>query len=465
MFDVVDSASRRLGRRDFLRVGTLGVGGFSLPWLLRLRKAAASAGEDDFVRDASVIVVYCGGGASHIETFNPNMEAPAPQRSVVGEVKTKLPGVTFGSVLPRLAAIADKLAVVRSFHHSVGSHPQAMSHMLTGGTDPSGAADEGHSMGSFYSRLRGTADSETGMPTYSVLTTKEIDGPGMRQQARFLVGSRPGTLGPAYGPFNPMGEGQLQENMQLHLEEDRVHRRMSLLDEIDRLRREVDAAGNMEATDDFRRQALDVIFGGVREAFDISREDPQVVARYDTGGYEVGYEKFRPCTLGKRLLIARRMCEAGCGFVTVHFDGWDNHGGNRPGIVGGMKIHGPPLDKAVSALIEDLEARGQLDRTLVVVTGDFGRTPKINSKGGRDHWPRLSTLALAGGGLPGGVVIGSSDRQNGAPASDPVSLSNLTGTILHTLLDVGKLRVARGVPSPLLRWVDSLKPIAGLAVG
>jgi len=462
MLELRDAREKSIGRRDFLRIGSLGTGGLSLPWLLRARSAAAASSQYEFVRDKAVIVVYCGGGASHIETFNPNMDARAPHRSVVGEIKTALPGITFGSPFPQLARMAGRLAVVRSFQHSVADHTAAMSHVLTGGTDPNGARRKGYSLGSAYARLRGASYPETGMPSYAVLITKEIDGPGMRQQARFLGGSRPGTLGPAYAPFNPTGEGSASSDMELRLPAARIDDRLRLLKNLDRLQRRLDTSGAIGAMDRFQQQALDVIFGGVREAFDLSQEDPRVVERYDTSRFMVGYEKFRPATLGKRLLVARRLCQAGCGFVTVHFDGWDNHGGNRPGITDGMQIHGPPLDKAVSALLEDLAAQGLTDKILVVVTGDFGRTPKINSKGGRDHWPQLSTLALAGGGLQTPAVIGRSDRQNAAPATEPVTLDHLCGTIFHTLFDAGTLRTARGLPTEVLRRITSQEPIPGL---
>jgi len=449
-------------RRDFLRVGALGLGGLSLPWLLKTEAAFAAAGKPHYVRKKSVILIYLGGGASHIETFNPNMHAPSPHHSVNGELKTSLSGVTFGAMFPRLAKRAKQLAVVRSFQHGVGDHTRAMSHMLTGGTDPNGGGTDGFSMGSLYSRVAGMNDPRTGMPSYSVLVTKEIDGPGMRQQARFLKGSRPGTLGPAYAPFDPLGEGPLRSNMTLKMPAKRMDDRLALCRQLDRLRGEIDRSGVMDSVDRFRRQAYDVIHGSVANALDVSGENPKVIAQYDTSDFKVGYEKFRPSTLGKRLLIARRLCEAGCGFVTVHFDGWDNHGGNRPGIVGGMKIHGPPLDKAMSALLDDLQDRGLFDDVLVVLTGDFGRTPKINGKGGRDHWPRLSTLALAGGGLPAGVVIGRSDRQNAEPATEPVTLSQLMGTITRTLFDVGELRLDTGLPRDLSTLIQNSLPIPGL---
>ncbi|MFP6657108.1 MAG: DUF1501 domain-containing protein, partial [Pirellulales bacterium] len=157
-----------LSRRDFVRAGTLGIGGLSLPWLLR-HQAMAAAGDADYVRDKAVVLLFLAGGASHIETFNPNMDAPSPYSSVTGEVSTTLPGVTFGGTLPLLARHAKKMAIIRSFMHPVGDHEKAISHVLTGGTDPNGEAKKGFSIGSMYSRLRGSNNPATGLPTYHLL--------------------------------------------------------------------------------------------------------------------------------------------------------------------------------------------------------------------------------------------------------------------------------------------------------
>jgi uncharacterized protein (DUF1501 family) len=172
---------------------------------------------------------------------------------------------------------------------------------------------------------------------------------------------------------------------------------------------------------------------------------------------------FEPSLLGKQLLLARRLIESGAGFVTVQSAGWDMHAdGNNPGVKDGMEMLGRPLDRALSALLEDLEQRGLSEKVLVVVTGDFGRTPKINKNGGRDHWPGLCTLALCGGGLNLGQVIGKSARNNDVPASEPITPAHLLSTVMHTLFDVGKLRVARGLPAKLIRLVESTPPIEPL---
>jgi uncharacterized protein (DUF1501 family) len=194
-----------------------------------------------------------------------------------------------------------------------------------------------------------------------------------------------------------------------------------------------------------------------------AREDRRTFDRYDTRSHLCGKRVFEPSILGQQLLTARRLIEAGAGFVTVQSAGWDMHAdGNNPGIREGMEMLGRPLDRALSALLGDLEQRGLLDRVLVVLTGDFGRTPTINARGGRDHWANLCTLALFGGGLRMGQVVGQSDRQNRVPTTNPIGPANLLATVMHTLFDVGVLRVARGVPTSLVRLIEDHRPIAEL---
>jgi uncharacterized protein (DUF1501 family) len=475
-------------RRDFLRVGTLGLGALSLPQLLAV-KAHASAAGDDYVRDKAVVLLYLSGGASHIETFSPNMEAPAPYYSLTGEVKTTLPGVSFGGTFPMLAGLAHKMAVVRSFHHPIGGHSQAHLHVLSGGTDPKGDGKVGYSMGSLYARLRGASNAKTGLPTYMLLTHDEVDSQYSKELSRIIAGSWPGTLGAAYAPFRlhddtgaktkgskrskakprgrgkgtSDGEGSISQDMKLTLPEDRIDDRRALLRALDTLKRDADESGRLDAAGRFQQQAFDLLMGSAAEAFDVSHEPKALVQRYDTSHTKIGKKTFRPSNLGKQMLMARRLVEAGAGFVTVHSAGWDMHAdGNNPGMVDGMNMLGSTLDKAVSAFIEDLDARGLSDKVLLVITGDFGRTPKVNNRGGRDHWANLGTLAFIGGGLDMGQVIGQSDRTNSHPATEPVSPQMMLSTIFHTLFDVGQLRVARGVPRDLAKVIEEHPPIKEL---
>lgn len=448
-------------RRDFLQAGTLGLGGLSLSSLLENRVRAAASGS--YLKDKAVVLLFLSGGASHIETFNPNMQASAPYHSVTGEVQTRVPGMTFGGTFPLLSEHAGNMAVVRSFRHPIGGHVQAIVHVLTGGTDPDGRQAAGFSMGSMYTRLRGANHPATGMPTYALLNSDEVDPQYRNERGRVERGSHPGSLGTSYGPFRPGGKGSATENMKLNIPHDRLDDRRSLLRALDRLKKQADVGGQLEGVDRFKQQAFDLILGSASEAFDLSKETPDRLERYDTSRFRVGKKKFRDSQLGRHMLTARRLIEAGCGFVTVHSAGWDMHADtNNPGVASGMEMLGRPVDKAVSAFLEDLQQRGLSDQVLLIVTGDFGRTPKINSRGGRDHWPRLCTLAFAGGGLNMGQIIGQSARNNDVPASEPISTSNLMATVMHTLFDVATLRVTRGVPRNLVSLAENGKPIEQL---
>ena len=454
-----------LTRRDFLQAGALGLGSLTLPWLLKSHSRAAESGLD-YVRDKAVVLMFLSGGASHIETFNPNMDAPAPYCSVTGEVKTSVPGITFGGTFPLIARHAHKAAIVRSFTHPIGGHVQAISHVLTGGTDVSGDAKEGFSMGSMYSRIRGANSERTGMPTYALLTCPdEVDGQYRSERGRMQRGSRGGTLGAGFAPFEPTGGGPVLDNMTLSLPAGRLGDRQNLLGQLDGMKRRADAAGTMEGYDKFTQQAVDLLLGGASKALDLTNEDPRLVERYDTSMFRVGKKEFRPADIGTQFLMARRLIEAGCGFVTLHSAGWDMHAdGNNPGIHAGMEMLGRPLDQAVSAFLEDLEQRGLSRDVLLVITGDFGRTPTINKRGGRDHWPKLCTLAFAGGGLESGGTVGVAARRNDEPASSPVTPSHLLGTVMHTLFDVAALRVAPAVPRELMQVIESAKSIEQLAI-
>lgn len=450
-----------LSRRDFVRAGVLGLGGLSLSQLLATKAAAKATGKS-YLRERSIVLLFLGGGASHIETFNPNMDAPAPYCSVTGEVKTAIPGLTLGGSFPLLAQHADKLAVVRSFRHENSNHPKAIIHMLTGGTDPTGDAKLGQSMGSVYARLRGANHEANGLPTYCLVTSPEVDGQYVQERSRIEAGSHPGPLGLAYAPFDPAGGGQLLNNLSLAVAPERLDDRKLLLAKLDNVKRSIDASGHIRGLDRFDAQALEMIVRGAGDAFDISKENAKTIERYDTSHFRVGKKLFQPSSLGKQMLMARRLIEAGCGYVTVQNSGWDMHAdGNNPGIGAGMDMLGPPVDRAVSAFLDDITARGLLDKVLLVITGDFGRTPTINARGGRDHYPGLSTLAFFGGGLARGQIIGSSTRKNDAPASDPIGLANLQSTLLHASFDVGRMRLDPSVPRDLARLAES-QPIDGL---
>jgi hypothetical protein len=321
--------------------------------------------------------------------------------------------------------------------------------------------------------VAGTTRPQTGMPT-NVLVLPEAVQPGLKLQGNFETGAlptltTPGDLGAAYGAFDPSGGGQLLKNLKLAVPAERLEDRKKLLSSFDRLRREVDHTGAMEGADRFQQQAFDAITRGVASAFDLSREDPKTIAKYDTSklfkleDVTKWYDMRRGTNLlGKQMLLARRLCEAGCGFVTVSDCGWDMHAnGNSPKKMANLPPMASQVDHAVAAFIEDVRERGLSDRILLVVTGEMGRTPRRNRDGGRDHYGNLTSLALAGGGLKMGQVIGQSDRHAANPVSERFTPKHLMATILQTLLDPGKVRL---VPSlgRIASVVGDGEPIAGL---
>jgi hypothetical protein len=455
-----------LARRDFLRVGSLGLGGLALSHLLAAKSRGAEHGLRP-VTGKSVIFLFLHGGPSQIETFDPKMSAPAEIRSVTGEISTALPGVTFGSSLPKLASLADKFSIVRSFRTGDGNHDIK---------PVVGKATLGANMGSLFARVAGTNDPATGMPLNVALFPRAVDpmaGPAVEQFGKF---DSTGSLGSALAPFVPGGGGALQKDMQLAIEPTRLDDRKALLSSLDRIRRELDHRDALAGADRFQQQALDTIVGGVAQAFDLSQEDPATLRRYDTAPLirpdQISrkwnnYPRYvdNAQTLGKLLLMARRLCEAGCGFVTVTSNFvWDMHADvNNATMEEGMQYCGRPLDHALSAFIEDCEARGLVDDILLVATGEMGRTPRINKNGGRDHWGGLAPLLVYGGGLPRGQVIGSSSRDAGEPASEPFGNENLLATVMHSLLDLGQVRLMTGLPQDLLRALTTPQPITGLS--
>ncbi len=452
-------------RRDFLQVGTLSLGGLALPHLMASRAAAAKTGS--YFKDKSVVLLYLSGGASQVETFDPKMTAAENIRSCTGEVKTKIPGVTFGGTFPRLARLADRISIVRSHAHKVGSHQQAHVHVLSGGTDPRGSQERGFSIGSAFARLRGTNHERTGLPTYLALNEKEVDRQYLKEIGRFNKGSWPGELGQSFAPFvhqigwsdkpddkvkvvNPVAA-----NMKLNIEKADLDNRLQLLKSIDSFNRKLDASGTMSALDEYSAQAVNVLLGNATEAFEYDKEDRKTIERYDTSDVQIGHKTFRPSTLGKQMLVARRLCEAGAGFVSVHSAGWDMHAdNNNPGMVKGMNMLGPTMDKAVSAFLEDVEQRGLSDKILLVIVGDFGRSPKIDKKGGRGHWAKLCPLLLAGGGLQMGQVIGESNDKAEVPATEPIGPADLMATVMHSLFDVGRMRLDSSVPRNISQHIE-----------
>lgn len=459
MLDIVSAESNRdcegASRREFLRVGSLAFGGLGLSSLLSVR---ANAATQDAVRDKSVVVLFLTGGPSQIETFDPKTSAPSEYRSVTGALPTRVAGVEFGGTFPQLAALADRMTVVRSFTHGESNHTKAVEQVIQGGNPVNHAG-----IGSIASRLRGTSHPTTGMPTHVYVSASEIDRQFNKERLRLLAASGPGDMGGAYGPFQVGGDNRTTADLKLRVSRTRLDDRLALNKALDQLNRQLDARGSLESLDKFSQQALELVLGKSRAAFDLTRESPKLLGRYDTSRFITGIHADRRSTLGKQMLLARRLCEAGCGFVTIHNPGWDMHGGNTQlNMPGGMEELGRPVDQAVSAFLEDVEARGLSEKILLIITGEFGRTPRVKDNGGRDHWPRLSTLAFAGGGLRMGQVIGQSTAKAEEPRSDPVTLENLFGTVMHTLFDVSKLRTQARLPREIVTLLERGKPIRGL---
>ena len=453
------------GRRDFLRVGGLGLGGLTLADLLRTNSSAASGGE--LTTGKSVIFLFMHGGPSQVETFDPKMDRPSEIRSATGEVSTTLPGITYGGTFPKLAKLAHRTSIVRSFRTGTGAHD--IKPIV--GKDTFGA-----NLGTVYSRIVGTNRTDTGMPTNVALFPKAVDESTMPRVTQFGKFDSTGVFGSLYSPFIPGAGGDAQKNLKLNLPLDRLDDRRSLLRGLDGVKAQLDTASEFGGLDSVREQAFSTIIGGVANAFDLSKEDAKTIKRYDTAPlvkpedisrHWNNYKRYvdNGKALGKLLLLARRLCEAGAGFVTVTTNFvWDMHADvNNATVEEGMRYMGTPFDHAVSAFLEDVEDRGLVDDILLVCCGEMGRTPKINKKGGRDHWGNLSPLMVSGGGLPMGQVIGQSARNADVPQTTPIDNKHLIATIMHTLFDVSELRIAQGVPPEIARVAGEWKPIPGLA--
>lgn len=469
----------RLPRRDFLRVGALGLGGLTLADLL-CSKAAADGGES-YVKDKSVVLLFLGGGPSQLETFDPKPHGPGTSTSLAGHLATKLPGVRFASYFPQMAELADRMTVVRSFQTHHAEHNGAHKQLLTADvTVQDGKPIREPGLGPVCARVAG-AVSPTGLPTQAVIppTTRHLPVKAGFAGAyeSIIEGSQPAWLGPEYVPFQTkveMAEGKPRrkksdedeinpflDNLKRRLPDLKMDSRLDLLRQLDRLDRSIDVGGMMEGQDAFTKQAVEILRGGaVRQALDLSLEDPRTLAAYDTEHFrnyrcndQSKFERNGPSigiSLGRQLLLARRLCEAGCGFVTVIHANWDFHARKGiPNMPEGMSVLAPPLDHAVAAFLRDVEQRGLDDKILLVITGEFGRTPKLDKNLGRHHWPDLCPLVLAGGGLRHGQVVGQSDNRGGRPATEPYTIDDFHATILHALFDVGKMRLDVSLPGKI----------------
>ncbi len=430
-------------RRDCLRLGLGALIGGGLVDALRLRGQAALTGAGAIDRKTSCILIWMDGGPSHYETFDPKPDAPEEIRGQYETIATKIPGVHFSKHMTKLAGIADKLAIVRSIHHDQGNHGAGNHYMMTGAPTRipvgCGAFVSFHpSLGSVTAHERGAPD---GLPAYFSIPNMSRSG-------------GPNFLGAKYAPF-VVPDDPNRENFQVRdvvpprgLGTDRFDDRRGLRAQLDRMRRFTDeaAADPVAALDEYYEQGYDLISSKeAQSAFDIHSEPDDVRKAY-------GRDSF-----GQRALLARRLVEAGVPFVTLYHGGWDHHEKIFDGL--GKKL--PPFEASIAALIEDLDRRGMLETTLVVALGEFGRTPKINSRGGRDHWSNAMSVMFAGGGTPGGQVVGATDSRGYAATERILTPENFASTIYTKLgIDPGKMLYApNGRPTYL---VSDPTPIAEL---
>lgn len=402
-------------RRDFLRIGALGVGPAALT-LAGLNRLEAAGGKSS--RQKAVINVFLGGGPPHQDMFDLKMDAPVEIRGEFSPIATKIPGFQICEVFPKLAGIMDRCTVIRSVVGATDRHDafQCMTGWLVKDLASLGGRP---SLGSVVSRIQGPV--EPSVPPFVGLAepTKEI---------RWSDSGKPGFLGPAYAAFKPDGEGR--QNMTLSgVTLDQLQDRRRLLSSLDKVQRELTASGQMQALDRFTEGAFDVLTSSrLADALDLSKEDPRVVARYGDGKpYKYQYDGSP--TVNEHLLLARRLVEAGVRVVTLSYGRWDSHSRNFDLV----RDHGAKLDQCLSALIEDLEQRGMLEDVTVIAWGEFGRTPRINNNAGRDHWPGVSCALLAGGGMRAGQVIGATNRLGEYATERPVHFQEIFATLYHNL--------------------------------
>ena len=430
-----------VSRRNFLQVGALGLGGIALPQLLQAEGQTASRRQHK-----AVIMVYLPGGPPHQDTFDLKLDAPREVRGEFQPIPTNVPDIQICEHLPRLARLADKYTIIRSMVGARDDHSdfQCMTGRLRGSSQPLGGWP---TFGATVSRLQGA--STRAVPPFIGLEP-------VMQHKPYNAGT-PGFLGVAHRSFRP--EGDAKADMVLRdVTLDRLADRKALLGSFDRFRRDVDASGLMDGLDAFHQQAFGVLTSSrLAEALDWQKEDPRVIARYGKGDPRPRGDGAPRLT--EQFLLARRLVEAGARVVTVSFGFWDYHGNNFKTAREDL----PHLDRGVSALIEDLHERGLDKDVSVVVWGEFGRTPKINTDAGRDHWPNVSCALLAGGGMRHGQVIGSTDRLGGEADERPVRFAEVFSTLYHQLgIDVNTATVTDLAGRPHYVVENGLQPLKEL---
>jgi len=397
-----------LSRRNFLTVGAIGGLGVTLADFFLLRQAMAEQKHYDFIdaRADSVIHIFLPGGIAHQESFDPKPYSPIEYRGELRSVKTNT-GEVISETLPKLAKVADKYTIIRSMTHGEAAHERGTHNMFTG-YKPSPALLY-PSMGSVVSHEYGPRNN---LPPYVCIPN----------QPNEYAGS--GYLSSSFAPFSlgadPASGGFKVRDLSLPggVDESRFTRRRSALEAVNKYFETKDKSDNVKAMSTFYERAYSLVSApAARDAFDLEKEDGKLRDQYGRN------------QAGQRMLMARRLVEAGVRMVTLTYGGWDMH----TNVTRGMRSQMPAFDQALSMLISDLDQRGLLERTLVMVSSEFGRTPKINGNAGRDHWPKVFSVLLAGGGVKGGVIHGASNATASEPDADPVSPADLATTLYHQM--------------------------------
>jgi hypothetical protein len=411
-----------LGRRGFLRAGGLGLAGLSLPELLSIEAQAGNRAR----KEHSVLILWMRGGPSQHETWDPKMEAPAEYRGAFGATQTRVPGIEICDMLPRCAQVMDKWSIIRSLHHKNAGHSAGDQILFTGhppGPDPT--VNIHPSCGSIVSEQLGHLTPE--LPPYVMIP-------------RQVPGTDSAYLGVAHKPFETLSDPATHQPFQLRnfslvegISDRRFGDRKALLKTFDRFRKDVDQSGQLDAISDFQQQAYGILSSDrARRAFDLDSEPRSLRERY---GFIERYNPMDPrrCSASafcQRLVLGRRLVEAGVRLVTVDCRWWDTHVEGVDSMKNGFL---PRWDQSFSALIEDMHERGLLESTLVVAWGEFGRTPKLNKTNGRDHYPNVFSAVMAGGPVQGGRVVGSSDSKGAYPLENPKSPQDVLATMYRHL--------------------------------
>jgi hypothetical protein len=440
-----------INRRDFLTIGgTLLGGGLMLPKILA---AEQKAGIHHSHR--AIINVFLPGGPPHLDMWDLKPEAPQEIRGEFKPIDTKVPGIQICELFPKLAAMMDKLVVIRSLSGSSGDHDAYQ--CMTGRKKDIAQPNYWPSLGAWVSKAQGAANPA--VPPHLTLMYRT-------GEARWGYPGEGGYLGMAHGPFRLVGgQGQTMKSDNLALNKaltlDRLQDRVSLLQSFDTLKRSIDDKGLMDGMDAYTQQAMGMLTSSkMVDALDLGKEDPAVLARY--GVDDPGFERDGAPRMVRNFCVARRLVEAGARVVTMNFTRWDWHGPDGKNFVQARKDF-PLLDQGVSSLVQDLHDRGLEQDVSVIVWGEFGRTPKINKDAGRDHWPQLSCALMAGGGMKTGQAIGESNRLAEVAAKRPVTHQDIFATLFHNIgINVSQVREfdPNGRPhSPVDAGVEPLREL------